>query len=209
MRGIVRRAGGALRLGVTTVWAGALLVLVAFAFSGVARADSAAPNFTLRDIDGNTFNLTDFRGRITLLDFMYINCASCEIARPVLEQVYAAHASVMAGVSIDILPLDSDASLRTHRNNTGIPWTIARDTAGVATSYGVSEVVRLFRRDQTGRIIFDKTGMSPGEESTLRTNLDATIAAAIRGTAPGIDLQQVSIFALAAIAGVASFFSAC
>ena len=204
----MRRAGGALRLGVTTVWAGALLVLVAFAISGVG-ADSAAPNFTLRDIDGKTFNLTDFRGKITLLDFMYINCASCEIARPVLEQVYAAHVTVMAGVSIDILPLDSDSSLRNHRNNTGIPWTIARDTANVQTAYGVSEVVRIFLVSQDGTIIFDKTGMSPGEESSLRSNLETTIAAAIRGTAPGINLQQVSIFALAAIAGVASFFSPC
>src|SRR5207249_10884800 len=121
----------------------------------------------------------------------------------------AAHVTVMAGVSIDILPLDSDSSLRNHRNNTGIPWTIARDTANVQTAYGVSEVVRIFLVSQDGTIIFDKTGMSPGEESSLRSNLEATVAAAIRGTAPGINLQQVSIFALAAIAGVASFFSPC
>src|SRR5437867_12576546 len=108
MREIVRRAGGALRLGVSTAWAGAVLVLVAVGLSGVTHADTTAPNFTLRDIDGNTFNLTDFRGRITLLDFMYINCASCEIARPVLEQVYAARASVMAGGSRELLPPGSD-----------------------------------------------------------------------------------------------------
>src|SRR5205809_491694 len=67
MRGIVRRAGGALRLGVSTAWAGAVLVLVSVGLSGVTHADTTAPNFTLRDIDGNTFNLTDFRGRSDLL----------------------------------------------------------------------------------------------------------------------------------------------
>jgi len=206
----VRRAGGALRLGVSTAWAGAVLVLVAVGLSGVTQADSTAPNFTLRDIDGNTFNLTDFRGKITLLDFMYINCASCELAQPVLKEVHAAHSSVLVGISIDILPLlDSDANLRTYRDSRQIPWIIARDTNQVAASYGVTEVVRLFLVGQDGTIIWQRTGMSPGQQGELQSELEANIQAALRGTAPGIDLQQVSIFALAAIAGFASFFSPC
>lgn len=205
----MRRAGGALRLGVSTAWAGAVLVLIAVGLTGISHADSMAPNFTLQDIDGTTFNLTDFRGKITLLDFMYINCASCELAQPVLKEVHAAHSSVLVGVSIDILSLDSDANLRTYRDARQIPWIIARDTNQVAVKYSVTEFVRLFLVGQDGTIIWEKTGMSPGQQGQLRSELEANIQAALRGTAPGIELRQVSIFALAAIAGVASFFSPC
>src|SRR3989475_9711585 len=51
--------------------------------------------------------------------------------------------------------------------------------------------------------------MSPGQGTALRNELEATIALALQGKAPAIDFQQVSIFALAAIAGIASFFSPC
>ena len=175
----------------------------------VARAATVAPDFSLTDIDGNHVNVTMFRGKILLLDFMYIGCGSCELARPVLQQVFSAHADVMAGVSIDILLIDTDAALRTYRDTHQIPWNMSRDTDGVAARYGVTEVVRIFLVRQDGQIIFDKTGMNPREEESLRAALEEKIAEAIGGTSKPIDLQQLSIFALAALAGVASFFSPC
>ena len=32
---------------------------------------SQAPNFTLTDIDGSSFSLTDFRGKVVLLNFFF------------------------------------------------------------------------------------------------------------------------------------------
>jgi cytochrome c-type biogenesis protein len=191
---------------------------VSFAFLGLAavllqpasvRAEATAPDFSLTDIDGTPLNLTIFRGKLLLIDFMYINCASCEIARPVLEKVYDRHRDVMEALSIDIWPTDTDAALRTYRQEKGILWYIARDTDQVTQKYGVIEVVRLFLVSQRGVVIWQKTGMALQDQGPLETDLEAVIAAAVRGDVPGIDLQQVSIFALAALAGVASFFSPC
>lgn len=192
------------------LWTSAVVALLAIGLMAPARAEGTpAPDFSLTDIDGNPLNLTMFRGKILILDFMYVNCASCEIARPVLEEVYAAHPDVMAGLSIDILPSDTDAALRQYRDDRGIPWSLARDTDGMQIKYGVTEVVWIFLVDQDGFLIYSKRGMSPGEEPALRAELEATVQAALRGEAPGIELQQVSIFALAALAGVGSFFSPC
>ena len=186
------------------------VAVLALALAFPARAaGSPAPDFSLTDIDGNHLNLTTFRGKILLIDFMYIGCASCELARPVLEDVYAAHSDVMAALSIDIYPTDTEAMLLTYRDQKGIAWHIARDTNDVQGKYSVGAVVRLFLVDQNGILIFDKEGMSLGEEASLRSSLEATIQAALRGEAPGIQLQQVSIYALAALAAVGSFFSPC
>jgi cytochrome c-type biogenesis protein len=193
-------------LGVSFVF---LAIAAVLAQSPSVRAEATAPDFSLRDIDGNPLNLTAFRGKILLMDFMYINCASCELARPVLDRVYNRHRDVMEGLSVDIWPTDTDAALRTYRQEKGILWYISRDTDQVAQKYGVVEVVRLFLISQQGVVIWQKTGMSLQEQAALEADLEAKIAAALRGDVPGIELQQVSIFALAALAGVASFFSPC
>src|SRR3989449_8778224 len=206
----MKRAGGALRR--ISRWALAIIALAAVGLPALAAGTSPAPDFTLNDIYGSPLHLSDFRGKIVLLDFMYERCASCELARPVLLDVYNAHRGVFDGISIDIFAsVDTDASLRTYTQSpdTRIPWHVARDTAAVHTLYSVDAVVYLFIVDQNGNFIWRKQGMSPGQESALRNDLEATIALALQGKAPAIDLQQVSIFALAAIAGVASFFSPC
>jgi len=206
----VKRAGGA--LGRIFPWAVAIITVAVIGLPALATGTSPAPDFTLTDIYGTPLHLSDFRGKIVLLDFMYERCASCELARPVLVDVYNAHRGVFDGISIDIFTsVDTDASLRTYTRSpdTLIPWHVARDTAAVQTLYNVDAVVYLFLVDQNGYIIYKKQGMSPGQETALRNELEATIALALQGKAPAIDLQQLSIFALAAIAGVASFFSPC
>ncbi len=187
----------------------AVAVLAAGIAAPVARAVSVAPDFALTDVDGVQLDVAMFRGKVLLLDFMYIGCASCELARPILEEVYDAHPGVMEGISIDILPIDTEVALRNYRNSSGIPWHMARDTDNVAARYGVTEVVRLFLVRQDGLIIYDKTGMNLGEQASLKSALEAKIAEALGGTSTPIDIQELSIFALAALAGVASFFSPC
>ena len=208
----MKRARGAPRRWTFVLWAAFVFLVLAIGMSTPLAATSMASDFTLTDIYGSPLRLSDFRGTIVLLDFMYERCASCELARPVLVDIYNAHRGVFDGISIDIFAsVDTDASLRTYTQSpdTLIPWHVARDTAAVQTLYSVDAVVYLFLVDQNGYIIWLKRGMSPGQETGLRNDLDATIALALQGKAPAIDLQQVSIFALAAIAGVASFFSPC
>ncbi len=193
-----------------------LLLSTAFASSS-ARAGGAAPDFNLTDVDGNNVNLTMFRGKIVLLDFMAVYCASCELARPVLLDVYNAHSDVMAGVSIDVWSqIENETLLRAWRDGShtnppspSIPWRVALDTDNVQTKYGVSDIVRIFLVDQNGFLIFDKMGLTPFETDSFRASLEASIAAAIRGEATPIQLQQVGIYALAALAAVGSFFSPC
>jgi len=36
--------------------------------------DSEAPDFTLQDADGRVFHMADFRGKVVVLHFIYINC---------------------------------------------------------------------------------------------------------------------------------------
>lgn len=46
--------------------------LVIFALTIPAHAQELAPDFTLTDIDGNEFSLSNFRGKIVLLNFFAV-----------------------------------------------------------------------------------------------------------------------------------------
>jgi len=187
----------------------AIAVLALGIAAPAARAATEAPDFTLTDIDGVPLNVTMFRGKILLLDFMSTLCTPCKYSLPVLQQVYAGHTDVMDGISISILPTDTNPVLDTFRTNENITWHVSRDTDSVAAKYNVVPIPRIFLVRQDGQIIFDKEGMALGEEESLRAALEARIAEAIGGTSTPVDIQQLSIFALAALAGVSSFFSPC
>ena len=47
-----------------------------------------APDFTLTDTNGNTFNLSDFRGKVVVLDLMATWCGSCQQVEKELFKIY-------------------------------------------------------------------------------------------------------------------------
>ena len=57
----------------------AVLLILAVVLYGMIGGDSDAPDFTLKDTDGNTFSLSDYEGeKVVILDFMFSTCPPCE-----------------------------------------------------------------------------------------------------------------------------------
>ena len=52
------------------------------------RVGDEAPNFHLRDLDGNVTSLSQFRGRVVLLNFWATWCGPCRVEMPAMEQLY-------------------------------------------------------------------------------------------------------------------------
>ena len=69
-----------------------------------AGAGVAAPDFTLRDIQGNTFRLSDLKGKVVLLDFWATWCAPCKIEIPWFADLYSRYRNQgleVVGVAMD------------------------------------------------------------------------------------------------------------
>lgn len=68
-------------------------------------ARKPAPMFSLPDASGKTIRLSDYRGKVVLLNFWATECGGCRLEIPSfveLDQAYKSNGLVIAGVSMDL-----------------------------------------------------------------------------------------------------------
>ena len=132
--------------------------LLVNSFGGSTSPGSLAPDFTLRDSDGNSYSLSQFRGGPVVLFFMTSSdwCQPCKIeTRDHLVPLYNTYGSRIQIISIELLPNDrSDADLNAYKATYGSSWIYGRDTASVGTMYGITALSTVVIVDQTGYIRF-------------------------------------------------------
>lgn len=93
-------------------WLMAVSLVTALLAAGFAEASAlrrvkgemAATDFALKDLDGKSIRLSDFKGKAVLLNFWATWCQTCVGERPALERLYRTYRSrgfVILAVSID------------------------------------------------------------------------------------------------------------
>lgn len=128
-----------------------------------------APDFTLTDIDGNSFSLSELRGRPVILYFSASWCLPCAPETQELAKRKARYGALeVVWISVDP-NTDSPETLRAHRRKYGRDdFRYALDTSRVAQLYRVVSLGDLYLLDAQGRIVFKGTrpvGKQPFEEA--------------------------------------------
>lgn len=83
-------------------------LVVMFLISGVFN--SSAPKLELRDTEGNTHNLSQYRGKIVVLNFWATWCVACKTEMPVFVDVYKKYRD--RGVVVLAASLDDESTRR-------------------------------------------------------------------------------------------------
>jgi len=130
---------------------------------GGGASGEKAPDFTLKDIYGKEFSLSDFKGKVVILDFFYINCSACRAEIDELKQIKSKFGAQVVIISISVNPMDTNEALRKFAKEHGINWIVARDTANLADTYGVSAVPTLVIIDKEGYIRYTHVGFTSYE----------------------------------------------
>jgi len=137
------------------------------------KIDSLVPDFTLNDPDGRAVSLSDFRGKVVLLDFWATWCAPCVDAVPELQDLarrYTGKDLVILSISLD----RSTAAWKLFIQRNAMNWVHVFDDGGSGSPslrYGIDAIPTALLIDRSGRLL----GMA---HSTL--GLDAQIEAAMR-----------------------------
>jgi thiol-disulfide isomerase/thioredoxin len=145
----------------------AVLALAAALGAGSLHAvgeGEKAPDFDLPAIAGGAqLRLSDFRGKVVLVDFWATWCAPCISALPELEAL----SRKMAGQPFAILSVNTDADdlrLRAFLARHDEPWPQARDRAAKTAKavYHVRGYPTYLVIDREGKVVRKVEGWDPG-----------------------------------------------
>ena len=138
----------------------------------------AAPEFSLKDADGRTVKLSDYAGKVVLLDLCATWCGPCKIEVPWLvefERKYKDRGFAVIGVSMDE---DGWESVKPFASRMGMNYRTVLGDDSVAQSYGgVEALPTTFLIDQSGRIasvhvgLANKTEIENGIEHLLQSGV--------------------------------------
>jgi thiol-disulfide isomerase/thioredoxin len=121
-------------------------------------------------LDGDAVSLSDFRGRVVIMEFWATWCGPCRYSTPSLEAIYRRYRD--RGVTVLLIneaePIDRVRSWAGRRFTAPI---LLDQTGGVARLYRVSGIPQLFIVDQGGQLIVDHSGYRGGLERNLRAML--------------------------------------
>jgi thiol-disulfide isomerase/thioredoxin len=130
-----------------------------------ASKRNAAADFALRDVDGKVVRLSDFRGKVVLVDFWATWCGPCKIMIPwfiELERKHKDKGFAVIGVSMDDDGWDVVKPFLARMN---INYRVVIGTDSVAQSYGGIEALpTAFLIDREGRIAATHVGLTSRKE---------------------------------------------
>ena len=146
----------------------------------------AAPDFVLKDVDGKTVHLSEYKGKVVLLDFWATWCAPCKVEIPwfmEFEQQYKDKGFAVLGVSMDE---DGWTAVKPYLARMKMNYRIVLGNDKVGDQYGgVDSLPTTFLIDRQGRIASQHVGLSGGKEDFRNDITNLLGASRTSNYAPG------------------------
>jgi len=131
----------------------------------VEKERKPAPEFELKDADGKTVRLSDYKGKVVLLDFWATWCGPCKIEIPwfiEFERTYKDKGFSVIGVAMDdegwtvVKPFIADLAIN---------YRILQGSDAIAQKYGgVDALPTTFLIDREGKIAETHVGLTGKDE---------------------------------------------
>ncbi len=167
-----KQLSGKLIIGIINLFA---LVILGYGCQKDSEAGPVAPDFELKDLEGQKVTLKEYRGNVVILDFWATWCAPCRSAIPELiklQENYKDKGLVILGISMDDPRMASDKYLHGFSERFKINYTILRSDPDVSKNYfGVQApaLPTLYVIDKKGFIRDKHVGFEP---AALNKSLD-------------------------------------
>src|ERR1035437_2350432 len=133
-------------------------------------SNNPAPDFTLSSTGGKNIKLSDYRGKVVILDFWATWCPPWRRGIPDLIEIQKEYGNdvVIIGISMDS---DTKSDVVPFIKQMGINYHIAYADAGVVQSYGgVESIPTSFVIDKNGNIVDNHIGLVPKSDFTTVLN---------------------------------------
>ena len=111
------------------------------------------PDFKLKDLNGKQISLSDYKGKIVILNFWAVWCKYCKQEMPDLNEL---NKSLVKENDVVILAVDSEESINTvkgYLNSNNISMNVLMDSDGAVTkAYGITGFPTTFVINRDGTL---------------------------------------------------------
>ena len=170
------------------------IVLLSSFLTGCVKKNDVNNNGTVGDVeefsfsalDGSTKSLSDYRGKVVVLDMWTTWCTPCQIQMIELFKIYNFYShNYLEIISVNV---DSGESVALIQSFIGeyaklgydLSWVFGRDSGSISEKYmkeGALPTIAIF--DQEGRLRLRKTGLCFFSEIPDGASVDSTLLAPI------------------------------
>jgi peroxiredoxin len=153
------------------------ITLAVFAVGCESKEEPLSKNkfdFSLNDLDGRQVRLSDFSGKVVLLEFWATWCPPCRMAIPDLNDINARFKDrdfAILAVSIG----EKIETVRDFADEFGITFTVLIDDNDVNSRFGVMTIPTTFIIDKNGNIASKHLGFVPGLADVLSEEIEGLL----------------------------------
>jgi len=133
-----------------------------------------AYDFELTDVNGRKVKLSDFKGKVVIVQFFGTYCPPCKMEMPVLEKLYRDYGGkvVVLGISVDYMGEDP-AKLKPFVKEMGVTYPVLVSDEKTWQEYaaritGLDSIPQTYIIDKEGFIRYYEVGYMPSYEALFR-----------------------------------------
>lgn len=159
------------------------IVIVLAIFAALAAGCEKGPSgetpgngkdFVLKDLDGRPVSLSDFRGKVVMLEFWATWCPPCRLAMPDLVGLYEDYHG--RGFEIIAISLDENPSaVRKFVEEFGMKFPVVMDNHDVNSGYKVYNIPTAVILDREGREVSRHLGYPRDFRKNLAEEIEALL----------------------------------
>lgn len=145
-----------------------------------SAAGGQAADFTLKDTYGKEFKLSDFKGKVVVLEWLNQHCPVSRGAheKKIMQDTYKKYAGKgVIWLAIDTTPGNEPDKNRVYAADKGLAYPILHDIDGkVGRAYGAKTTPHMFVIDKAGKIAYNGAIDNRKDTNYVSAALDSVLA---------------------------------